>query len=197
MVSSVINRPTLVLNRNWQPVNVTPVSRALTLIWNEVARVVDPEDFRLYDWKDWSALEPAEGQAFVQGVGRRILAPEVITLSGFDRVPNSSVTFSRRNIFRRDRFTCQYCGVQPRPDELTIDHVVPRAQGGQSTWDNCVLACIKCNHRKADRTPKQAGLKLKRVPIRPRWTPVYSKHSMRFESWAKFISDAYWDVELK
>ena len=65
--------------------------------------------------------------------------PEVVTLTEFDRLPSAAVTFSRRNVFKRDRFTCQYCGKQPGGDELTIDHVVPRAQGGESSWTNCVV----------------------------------------------------------
>ena len=77
-------------------------------------------------------------------------------LAEYDRLPTAAVSFSRRNIFKRDHWTCQYCGRQPGGDELTIDHVVPRSQGGVSTWENCVLACIDCNKRKADRTPAQA-----------------------------------------
>ena len=140
---------------------------------------------------------PADGEPFVQAVSQRLRVPEVVALNSFDRVPSSTVTFSRRNIFKRDRFTCQYCGRQPRPDELTIDHVVPKAQGGTSTWDNCVLACVNCNHRKADRTPEQAGFRLKKKPIRPNWNPVYSAHQARLDSWQKFISDAYWNAELQ
>ncbi len=197
MIAQVLQRPTLVLNRNWQPVNVATVARALTLLWNETARVVDPDDYQLYDWADWARLVPEVDQPFIRAVSQRIRAPEVISLRKFDRVPTASVTFSRRNIFRRDRFTCQYCGEQPTGDALTIDHVVPRAQGGQSTWGNCVLACISCNHKKADRTPQQSGMKLKKTPVRPTWNPVYSRHSVRFESWSNFISDAYWNAELK
>ena len=93
--------------------------------------------------------------------------PEVIVLKTYDRLPTNSVTFSRRNIFKRDRFTCQFCGRQPGSEALTIDHVVPRSQGGTSTWENCVLACIDCNARKADRTPEQARMPLRHAPIRP------------------------------
>ena len=197
MSATHLHRPTLVLNRNWQPVNVTPVCRAIVMVWNGTARVVDPADYQLYDWHDWSNLVPQADQPFIKTVSHRLCVPEVITLCEFDRVPTSSVTFSRRNIFKRDRFTCQYCGRQPKSDELTIDHVVPRSQGGASSWENCVLACVSCNHRKANRTPQQAGLRLKKAPIRPRWNPVYSEHSVRRESWVKFISNAYWNAELQ
>jgi 5-methylcytosine-specific restriction endonuclease McrA len=193
----VLQRPALVLNRNWQPVNVATVARALVLLWNEAARVVDCEDYRTHTWADWSALRPRAGDVFIQAVRLRLRVPEVIVLADYDRLPEAAVSFSRRNIFKRDHWACQYCGRQPGGDELTIDHVVPRSQGGQSTWDNCVLACINCNKRKADRTPVQARMKLRKAPVRPRWKPMYARHSERIASWSKFVSEAYWNVSLE
>lgn len=197
MVAKVLERPTLVLNRNWQAVNVATVARALVLLWNESARVVDPQDFRLYDWADWSALRPCDGELFIQAIRQRLRLPEVIVLAGYDRLPSAAVSFSRRNIFKRDHYTCQYCGDQPGGEELSIDHVVPRSQGGTSTWENCVLACVACNKRKADRTPQQAGMKLRHRPVRPTWKPLYARHTVRIESWSKFVSEAYWNVALE
>ncbi|MEX2142424.1 MAG: HNH endonuclease [Pirellulales bacterium] len=196
-MAKILNRPTLVLNRNWQPVNVAPVARALVLVWSESARVVDPRDYQLYGWEDWSTLKPAAGEAFIQAIRFRLRIPEVIVLAQFDRLPSAAVSFSRRNMFKRDHYTCQYCGNQPGGEELTIDHVVPRSQGGQSTWDNCVLACVACNKRKADRTPHQARMKVRSQPVRPRWSPMYARQSVRIASWSKFISEAYWNVELE
>ncbi len=202
--TKVLNRPALVLNRNWQAVHVATVARALVLLWNESARVVDPSDYQTYSWEDWCKLRPAEGERFIQAVRFRLRVPEVITLTDYDRLPAVVVTFSRRNIFKRDGYTCQYCGKQPRTEELTLDHVVPRAQGGTSRWDNCVLACVECNKRKADRTPEQAGMRLKRPPVQPtcslpgagaqRWSAARDE---RIESWSKFISEAYWNVKLE
>ena len=197
MQTKTLERPALVLNRNWQPVNVATVARALVLLWNESARVVDPADYRLYDWADWSRLDPARGEAFIQAVRQRLRVPEVIVLAGYDRLPEAAVSFSRRNIFKRDHYTCQYCGVQPGGNELTIDHVVPKSRGGASTWDNCVLACVDCNKRKADRSLAQAGLKLRKPPVRPNWQPLYARHAVRIASWSKFISEAYWNVTLE
>ena len=196
-MTSVLQRPTLVLNRNWQPVNVATVARALVLLWNESARVVDPTDYQTLSWKDWSQLRPAEGDAFVQAIRFKIRVPEIITLNEYDRLPTTAVTFSRRNIFKRDKYVCQYCHKQTGSEDLTIDHVVPRAQGGDSRWENCVLACVDCNHRKADRTPDEAGMPLRRNPRRPDWKPLYAMHDMRIESWSKFVSEAYWNVELE
>jgi len=192
----MLNRQTLVLNRFWQPVGVASVARSLTLVAADRARIVDPNDFQLYTWGDWARLIPQENEPFVQAVTFRIRVPEVITLTEYDRVPTNTVAFSRRNIFKRDRFTCQYCGAQPGSEELTIDHVQPRSRGGTSTWENCVLACIECNSKKADRTPIEAHMPLRKPPVRPKWQPIYARHDTRIESWSKFISEAYWTVEL-
>ena len=197
MSTHALQRPSLVLNRNWQPVNVATVARSLVLLWNESARVVDPDTFQLYTWDDWSALRPREGEAFIQSVRQRLRVPEVIVLAHFDRLPRASVSFNRRNLFKRDHFACQYCGVQPGSAELTIDHVLPRSRNGPTNWENCVLACVSCNKRKADRTPDEARMKLLKRPVRPNWKPFFAHHSVRCESWSKFLSEAYWNVELE
>jgi len=217
-VVAMLTRPTLVLNRNWQPVGMATVARSLTLVVSERARIVDPTNFQQYTWSDWSKLIPTDDEPFVQGVKFRLRVPEVITLTEYDRVPTKSVTFSRRNIYKRDRFTCQYCGRQGRSlslnhhdvisetnsrhaslsmEELTIDHVMPRSRGGTSTWENCVLACLDCNKRKANRTPAEAHMPLRKEPARPTWRPLYARHDVRIESWSKFLSEAYWNVELE
>ncbi|MGD0900273.1 MAG: HNH endonuclease [Thermoguttaceae bacterium] len=196
--------------------NVATVARALVLLWNESARIVDPADYQLYTWADWSRLRPRDGEDCIHAVRFKLRVPEVVALSGYDRLPVAHVTFSRRNIFKRDHYTCQYCGAQPGSEDLTLDHVVPRSQGGVSNWDNCVLACMVCNKRKADRTPEQARMRLRRKPVRPdhrcaavpgkppgtdgapacgsRWS---ADHEVRIESWSKFISEAYWNVTLR
>jgi len=197
MVAAVLDRPTLILNRNWQPVGVNTVARALVKVFSETARIVDPADFRLYTWEDWAALRPADGEAVIHTQRLTLRVPEVAVLTSYDRIPANAVTFSRRNVFKRDRFTCQYCGKQPGSEELTIDHVLPRSHGGLSTWENCVLACVDCNRIKADRTPDQAGMVLRRKPVRPLWKPLYAPSGVRIASWGKFLSEAYWNVELE
>lgn len=196
MSSSVLDRPTLVLNRHWQPVNVATVSRALVLMWNESAQAVDPDDFRLYRWEDWAKLRPRDGEPFLRTVRAHLRVPEVITLTRYDRHREATVTFCRRNLFKRDHATCQYCGARPGTSELTIDHILPRSHGGVSSWENCALACVPCNARKANRTPEQAGMKLRKPPTRPTWRPLYAMSSIRIESWSKFMSEAYWNVTL-
>lgn len=195
-MTQTLNRPTLVLNRNWQPVGVAPVARSLTLVAAERARFVDPSTFQQYTWADWAKLVPLDGEHFIQSVTFRIRVPEVITLTEYDRVPTNSVTFSRRNIYKRDHYTCQYCHKQLGSEDLTIDHVLPRSRGGTSTWENCVLACLECNKRKADKTPSEAHMPLRKDPVRPKWRPLYARHVVKIESWSKFLSEAYWTVEL-
>jgi|SRR5579864_506224 len=197
MTGAVLDRPTLVLNRNWQPVNVATVARSLTMLWNESARVVDPDDFRLYTWSDWARLAPRDGEPFIRTVRFRLRVPEVVTLTYYDRPRESAVPFSRRNIFKRDHMTCQYCGARPGSEELTIDHVIPRSQGGLSVWENCVLACVACNAKKANRTPDEAHMKLRRQPHRPVWKPLYAASGIKIASWSKFLSEAYWNVTLE
>ena len=166
------------------------------LVWTDSARFVDPADYQTYTWADWSELRPDENEPAIRSLAMRFRVPEVVTLTTYDGYPAGKVTFSRRNVFKRDRYACQYCGSQPGGEELTIDHVVPRAQGGVSSWDNCVLACVDCNKRKADRTPAQARMKLRKRPARPTWKPLYAAAKVRIESWSKFVNEAYWNVPL-
>ncbi len=130
-----------------------------------------------------------------------IRVPRVFVLVAFDRLPKRHVRFSRINLMARDNFQCQYCGVKPKRNELNLDHVVPRALGGRSTWENVVTSCVDCNRRKGGRTPRQARLKLKKKPERPRWTPLMNLmfSSVRYKEWRPFLSivDAsYWNAEL-
>ncbi len=217
-MATMLSRQTLVLNRNWQPVGVASVARSLTLVASERARIVDPADFQQYTWADWTKMIPQGNELFIQSVAFRIRVPEVITLMVYHRVPTNVVTFSRRNIYKRDRYSCQYCGRQGRfageqhrdsetmvslghgclsIEEMTLDHVLPRSRGGTSTWENCVLACLDCNKRKANRTPSEAHMLLRKMPVRPTWKPLYARHDVRIESWSKFLSEAYLTVELE
>ena len=185
----ILARPTLVLNRHWQPIHVTTVVRALVMVWNEAARVVEPDEYRLYNWDEWAGIEPPPGAPCIRSATARLMVPEIVCLTRFDRLPSTAVTFSRRNVAKRDHLTCQYCGEQPGWEAITIDHVLPRSRGGASSWTNCVAACVECNARKADRTPEQAGMKLKRRPARPDWKPLYAARAARIPSWTRFLED--------
>ena len=197
MSPRVLQRPALVLNRNWQPIHVATVARAILMLYSGTVRVVDPEDYQTYDWEDWARMRPGDDEQCIRSVAQCVRVPEVVVLAHYDGMPGTTVPFSRRNIYKRDRFTCQYCGCQPAMEDLTIDHVLPRAQGGVSSWENCVLACFTCNRMKADRTPEQAHMRLRHPPKRPAWRPLYSWHAKPIKSWTRFLGEAYWNVTLR
>lgn len=197
----LLERPALVLNRRWQAVRTTTVREAIGLVAKGSARIIDPATFETHDlrtWNDVSRAQAALGEARIRSARLAIAPPEVVLLTTYEGLARRTVVFSRRNLFKRDRFTCQYCGKRPGTSELTIDHVMPRSRGGLSTWENCVLACVACNARKADRTAREAGLTLRRVLAKPSWRALAPGLSTpRLESWSQFLSRAYWDVELE
>ncbi|MBI3268549.1 MAG: HNH endonuclease [Planctomycetes bacterium] len=196
-MEAILDQRALVLNRSWIPIDTTTVRRAIAWLYQGVAKVVEPETYEVHDFESWSELAVARGEPCVRGVAIEIRIPEVMMLTGYNGIPRKEVVFSRRNLYKRDQYRCQYCRCQPGSEELTIDHVLPKAQGGKSTWDNCVLACVGCNKRKANRTPLTAGMRLMKLPVRPRWSPLIALRVGRVRrSWERFISDEYWDVPL-
>jgi len=101
----------------------------------------------------------------IRSVSTHFPFPSIVRLNRYRRIPFTEIILSRKNIIRRDSHRCQYCGTTHPP--ITVDHVIPKAQGGPDTWDNLTAACIRCNNRKGDRTPEQAGMKLRSKPRRP------------------------------
>lgn len=187
--------PTLVLNKNWQPIGVQSVARAICMVFSDNAKIVNPADYQQYEWQDWTKLKPVDGSKTIRLVGMTIRVPEVISVD-YSGVHNHAVVFNRKNLFVRDAYTCQYCGKKPGSDSLTVDHILPRSRGGKSTWVNCVLACMNCNSKKADLSVQQAGMKLLRTPFKPKWSPLF-RTRMVIPSWEKFLSEMYWNVELE
>ena len=196
----MLNASVLVLNKHFQPVHVTSAKRAFSLLYLGVARVLDRE-FRTFDFASWSQLSSEAGDDVVRTINRVIRVPRVIVLQIYARIPKTKVRFSRHNIYMRDGNTCQYCcETLPRTD-LNLDHVVPRAQGGRTTWENVVCCCIDCNLAKGARTPEQAGMILRKAPTRPRWTPTFraAGDRVRYREWLPFLdlpNASYWNVEL-
>ena len=187
----VLRRPTLILNRSWVPIHVTTVRRAICLAYRDAARIICPTTMHPYTFPEWLAAGVSSFDRWIEGVGLRIAAPEVAQLASYNRVPSHRAPFTRRNLFARDGFRCQYCAERYRSDELTIDHVVPRSRGGETSWDNCVLSCVRCNARKGDRTPREAGMTLRSRPRSPRWSPYLGLPSRyHLETWAPFTGRA-------
>ncbi len=217
MAMSVLNRPTLVLNKNWVPINTISVRDAIVRCSNEwlddrnkiqpVARILDIDTWRLYSWDDWKELLPIDGDAIVHSAHGQHKAPEIIIVGRYSRIPKNQLNFNRKNVFRRDGDTCQYCGKRFPNSELSFDHVIPKCQGGGNSWDNIVLSCVGCNQKKGGRTPEEAGMKLIRQPMKPGLEILGANHH-RIRSWEIFfgreapnsrdaiVSEAYWEVPL-
>jgi 5-methylcytosine-specific restriction endonuclease McrA len=194
----MINSAVLVLNRYYQPVHVTSVKRAFSLLYQGVAKAIDAQ-YRLYEFEDWAALSAT--QDCITTINRTIRVPRVLVLSAYDHLPRGRVRFSRLNIYARDNDTCQYCGRNLPRSELNLDHVLPRSQGGKTTWENVVCSCVPCNLKKGGHTPEQAGMRLLKKPVRPRWTPLFrgATRKVTYREWLPFLhlADAsYWNVEL-
>ncbi len=190
----------LVLNRVYQPVHITSVRRAFSLLYQGTAKAID-EQFQLFDFDSWAALAAAAHHDAIGTLGRRIRVPRVIVLMVYERMPKTRVRFSRFNIYARDENTCQYCGARLPRAELNLDHVVPRSRGGATSWENVVCSCVPCNLKKGGRSPGESGMKLLRLPSRPRWTPMFRSATRRafYREWRPFLSlvdAAYWNAEL-
>jgi 5-methylcytosine-specific restriction endonuclease McrA len=197
----MLDSSVLVLTRVYQPIHVTSVRRAVTLLYQGVARALD-EEFRLLDFESWAAVAAAVNQEALHTPTRAIRVPRVIVLVAHAHLPRHRIRFSRLNVYTRDGSTCQYCGRRLPRSELNLDHVVPRSRGGSTSWENVVCSCVRCNLRKGGRTPEEAGMCLLRSPARPQWTSVFRGASRRafYRQWVPFlglVDAAYWNVELQ
>ena len=158
----------LVLNQNYQPLNVCGIRRAFSLLGRGNAETLE------------------ETGRYLRSAYAAFAVPSVIRLIYLVKRPVHARRLSRREVFMRDRFQCQYCGVKTR--SLTLDHVVPRSRGGTHDWSNVVSACGVCNHRKAGRTPREAHMRLSKVPAAPRPNPYAFFHVGAVqEDWRPFM----------
>jgi 5-methylcytosine-specific restriction endonuclease McrA len=171
----MLNSPVLVLNLGYEPLNVCRVRRAIVLIEESKAEMLE------------------NGSGYIHSADRTFPIPSVIRISSNVRPPTrKNHKLTRMEIFRRDHYTCQYCGKQVK--QLTLDHVMPRFRGGQHTWENVVSACVPCNRTKAGRTPKEAGMKLSNRPAPPQDNaPVFSfdHHRTIRKEWEKYLPSSF------
>ena len=206
-VVAVLDEKVLVLNRMYAAVRVVSARRAFTMLCKQAAEVIAFDDGRYinYDFETWREIAEFQRQFereqhdWIRTPRIEIAVPKIIRLLGYDRFPKQPVKLNRRNLYARDNNRCQYCGKHFATKELTLDHVIPRVQGGEHTWDNLVCACVKCNARKGGRTPHQAHMHLIRRPVRPKRNPsiMLRLGSAKYHSWKAFLDEAYWTVELK
>jgi 5-methylcytosine-specific restriction endonuclease McrA len=171
---------TLVLDDAYRPHAIVSWRRATTLLFLGKVEVVE---------------EYADRE--LRAVSLRIAMPAVVRLLARVRRRKSALRFSRLNILARDGWRCQYCGARKAVADLNYDHVVPRARGGRTVWENIVTCCYACNARKADRTPDEAGMRLLRPPARPAWLPItllrLEPHVRVPAPWASYV---YWTGKL-
>jgi 5-methylcytosine-specific restriction endonuclease McrA len=162
--------PVLVLNANFEPVNVCDTRRAVGLLLAEKASLV------------------VNGRGEIKTISQSFPRPSVIRLRKMVSRPRPKLKLTRREVFRRDNYTCQYCG--KRTSDLTIDHVIPRHLGGRHIWNNVVAACPACNHRKGGRLPEEANMRLLRFPAEPPTSAdyIFGRHLEENVEWQTFLS---------
>lgn len=184
MSGTVDNCPVLVLNADFRPLSYFPLS---LWSWQDAIKAVFLERVNVI----------SEYDTVVHSPSFELNLPSVISLKKFaptDRSP----AFTRFNVFLRDHFTCQYCGINQSANDLTFDHVVPRSRGGRTTWENVTTACSACNLRKANKTIRGSGMAIKQVPVKPHAYQLQESGrafppNYLHESWRDFL---YWDSEL-
>ncbi|MBW8012237.1 MAG: HNH endonuclease [Chloroflexi bacterium] len=168
-MSEKLRAPVLVLNANYEPLNVSTTRRAIGLIFSEKASLI------------------LNGRGFIKTVSDRFPIPSVIRLDKMIKRPRPAIKLNKQEIFRRDNYTCQYCGKKTKP--LTLDHVIPRRLGGSHTWGNLVTACAYCNHRKGGRTIKEANLSLRSSLSAPSASAkyIFRRYLGKNEEWVPYI----------
>lgn len=164
----LVNRRVLLLNQNYEPLTVCSARRAFVLLFAGKAEM----------------LETADGLR-VRTVSRSFALPSVVRLWQYRKVPYKQIMLTRRNIIMRDDNRCQYCGSRRGP--MTVDHVIPKTMNGQASWTNLVCACTRCNNKKGDQTPEQAGLKLLRRPSRPSYITFIHCHYGINDRWKPYL----------
>lgn len=171
-MSAALHSSVLVLNQDYEPLNVCNVRRAIVLLGHGKAEVVEESGRLLRSFRDAFQI------------------PSVIRMVYYIRRPRPIARLTRREVFARDGFSCQYCGTKTQ--DLTLDHVLPRHRGGEHTWENLVAACRTCNHRKAGRTPQEARMQLRSKPSRPRSTlvTIFRRYLESHPGWRIFFPGA-------
>ena len=200
----------LVLNKFFAAVHIVNAKKAFAMLCKESAEVVSIDDgqYNSYDFTSWVDVSAFKAECELPDEDRyesiktfslEIRIPKIIRLVVYDKLPKATVKFNRKNIFARDKNRCQYCGKKVPTSELSLDHVIPRTQGGTSNWKNIVCACTNCNKHKGGRRPEEAGMKLICKPVKPNHCPLIQLKlgSNKYNSWKQFLNNAYWSAPLE
>lgn len=194
-MSDLLNKAmVLVLNRNWQAIHVRTPAEAFCQMATGVATALEIEGeeyIRPVTWAEWITLPVREQDQCVRTARGAIRVPTVVVAVNFDRVPKKRPKLCAKTIRERDGNRCQYTGRELRPDEGSLDHVLPRSRGGQDTWENLVWSAKEVNTRKGNRLPHEAGLKLLSVPRAPKEQLVTAliRNSHSIPEWRLFLNE--------
>ena len=192
-MSDILNKATvLVLNRNWQAINVRTPQEAFCQMATNVAtglEIAGGDHIRPVTWDEWITLPIRPQDQAARTVRGSIRVPTVIVAVNYARVPRKRPRFCTRSIRERDGNRCQYTGRLLRPEEGSIDHILPRSRGGANSWENCVWASREINARKGNRLPQEAGLKLLASPRVPKELPATAliRNSHEIDDWRLFL----------
>ncbi len=217
--AAVLSGSVLVLNRFYMAVHVVSVRRAMVLLYRDHAEVIDVNQGQYfnYDFESWLelsqfktaeleerpddevlGLETSDDYEWIRAPSFQIQVPRIVRLYRYDKIPKLTLRFNRRNLFARDGNQCQYCAKNYPLAQLSFDHVVPRSRGGSTTWENVVCCCLRCNSKKGDRTPEEAGFKLIRKPGKPKQNPLLSVKldNPKYEVWRSFLAGSSMTMEV-
>jgi 5-methylcytosine-specific restriction endonuclease McrA len=165
---SIINRSVLMLNQNYEPLTVCSARRAIVLMFQGKAEMIEAAD----------SLK-------IRTIDNAYDCPSVVRLWRYRKVPYKRIILTRKNVIARDRHHCQYCGQSKGP--MTVDHIIPKTEGGIDTWENLVCACSRCNNRKGDRSLEEAGMKLKKHPRRPTLITFIQQNTSITDQWRPYL----------
>ena len=213
--SGALASSVLVLNRSFMAIHVVSVRRAFGMLYRALAEVIDLEEgqYGNYDFESWLLMSSVRSEGiqtgefdgmyqhsdWIQSVNFTVQVPRVVRLHRFDRVPKHTLRFNRRNLFARDGNSCQYCGDAKPLSQLSVDHIIPRSRGGDTSWENTVCCCLPCNTRKGSRTPKEARMRLLSVPKKPRFNPLLARKldNPKYACWRSFLKAAGYSVDVE
>lgn len=208
----VLDSRVLVLNKSYMPIRTITVFDAMAKLFGETVEAIAIEEngsYTSYDFESWSEIssfrkefekELDDGKRidWIRTPSLHLMVPRVVRLLTYDKIPQVIARLTRKGIYERDGYTCQYCGKRYRTENLNIDHIVPRSRGGVNSWENLVCSCITCNRKKRNRTPKEAGMRLLSKPHKPKPSFDFKVSGPdHYEDWDHFVSDQYWNTTIK
>lgn len=207
----VLSKNVLCLNKNWVPVDTCTVSSAFIKLFSQRCKFLDSYNYTCHDIESWLLIEPKSSEDSLHTSKSRIKIPEIIILNTKIIPKRKSITFTKQNIIRRDKNTCQFCRKKLSSGMMTIDHLTPKTKGGISCWENCVLSCTDCNSKKADRMLSEIRMNLiERIemklaypkdpkkwssPFEPAWSPLFKVSAENLiDSWRQFFQPEFWSL---